>query len=62
MKVGPDVFCVRPEGKSVEVEVSSIVVLALEGMSNTQVDPYSHVIWSDIQSAVVKLDGLVSSA
>lgn len=62
MKVGPDVLCVWPEGKRVEVEVSSVVVLALEGVSNAEVDPHSHVVGPNVESAVVELDGFVSPA
>ncbi len=62
MEIAPDVLGVRPEGEGVQVEVGSVVVLALEGVGDSQVDPHSHVVGADVEGPVVELDGLVGPA
>lgn len=59
MQVGPDVLSVWPEGERIQVEVGRVVILALEGVGNSKVDPHSHVVWTDIQGPVVELNGFV---
>ena len=62
MEVGPDMLGVWSERKSIEVEICCLFVHPFEGMGDTNVDPHSHIVGTDVKSSVVELDCLVSSA
>mgnify|MGYP006373866953 FL=1 len=59
MQVSPYMLSVWPEGESIQVEVGGIMVLTLEGMGDSKVDPHSHIIWTNIQGSVIELNGFV---
>lgn len=62
MKIRPDMFGIRSERKGVKVEIGSLLIQTLKSVSNTDIDPHSHIVRPDIKSSMVKLDCFISSS
>lgn len=53
-------FGIRSEWQSIEIKSYSFTVLTFESISNTQINPNSDVIWSDVKSFMIKINCLIS--
>lgn len=62
MEIRPHVFGIRSQTQGIEVETCCFIIVTLKSMSDTQVDPNSHIVWSDIEGHVIEFDGLVGSS
>lgn len=59
MQIRPYVFRIWPEGQGVEIEPHSLIVLPLERIGDTQINPHPNIIGSDIKRLVIEVNGLV---
>jgi hypothetical protein len=62
MQIRPNMLGIWPEGKGVQVEISSLAVQPLERMRDSEVHPNSNVIWTNIECSMIKQNGLFGSS
>lgn len=53
---------IRSKGKSIKVEVGCFFVTSFESIGDSDVDPNSNIIGSNIKSSMIEFDGFISSA
>lgn len=54
-------FGIWSEREGIEVKPSCLRIQSFESVSNSNVDPYSDVIWSYVQGTMIERDCLISS-